>query len=140
MKKTKVTFLILTALIIAACSSTRKNTTSAAASTGTAMAPTSTTSLVLLKPADGIYAPGNDELAAIQTQYKEVTLEQLQQGHRIYTQGACVGCHGTANIYQYGEAQWKTIMDDMAQRAEISETEKNAVYKYVLAIKATQPK
>ncbi len=84
--------------------------------------------------------PGDEELAAIRLRYDEMTMEKLKQGHTIYTQGACVNCHGAVNIYNYGEERWKTIVDDMAKRAMISAAEKDAVYKYVLAIKATQPK
>jgi len=85
-------------------------------------------------------APGNEELTAIQVQYKDVTLEKLNEGHAIYTQGACINCHGAKNIYWFGEAQWKEIIEDMAQRSNISDVQKDAVCKYVLAIKATQPK
>lgn len=87
----------------------------------------------------GIYPPRNEELVAIQKQYADATMETLKAGHVLYTVGACTGCHGPQSIYKYSESQWKTIMDDMALKAQISAAEKDAVYKYVLAIKATQP-
>lgn len=121
MKATKITLIAIAILIIGACGSSKK------------IATTTTT-----KPADGIYAPGSEELTAIQAQYKDVTLEQLQEGHTIYTTGACIKCHGAKNIYKREEAKWKDIIEDMAKKAKISDVQKDAVYKYVLAIKATQ--
>jgi hypothetical protein len=44
------------------------------------------------------------------------------------------------NIYIHNETDWKTIIEDMAQKANISESQKDAVYKYVLSIKSTQSK
>ena len=134
MKATQITLIALIAVCIAACSSSKKATTSTAISS-----PASTSPLVFAKPAEALFVPGSEELTAIQVQYKDATLALLMQGHAIYTQGACMNCHGANNIYQYGEAQWKDIVEDMAHRAMLSDVEKDAVYKYVLAIKATQP-
>lgn len=92
------------------------------------------------RPRNGVYAPGAEELAAIQIQYKDVTLNKLTEGHAIYTRGPCIKCHGVQNIYKRAEREWKDIIELMAVRAKISDEEKDAVYKYVLAIKATQNK
>lgn len=146
MKTTKLTLFAVAAILIAACSSSKKSTTSVAASnnttttTTTNTTTTSNTPIMLTKPANGIYAPGNEELVAIQSKFQDVTLEKLNEGHTIYTQGACINCHGAKNIYKRGEAQWKDIIEDMAHKAKISDEQKDAVYKYVLAIKAVQPK
>lgn len=126
----KISSIAFVAIIIAACSSTKKSTTSTAA----------TTSSTVAKPSNGIFAPGNEELVALQTQYKEVTMETLTEGHTLYTQGACINCHGAKNIYKRDVDSWKGIIEDMAHKAKISDAQKDAVYKYVLAIKATQPK
>ncbi|MES2284058.1 MAG: hypothetical protein V4547_00135 [Bacteroidota bacterium] len=139
MKTTKLILIVIPALIIAACSSSKKVSTSIAPSTP-ASRTTPENNFLFVKPAEGIPAPGNEELIAIQAQYKDVTLEKLKEGHTIYTAGACTNCHGAINIYQYAETQWKGIVEDMAQRAYLSDVQKDAVYKYVLAIKATQPK
>ncbi|MES2140189.1 MAG: hypothetical protein V4511_10830 [Bacteroidota bacterium] len=137
--KTKIILVIISALIIAGCSASKKSSTSTASSTPVSAAPTKN-NLLFVKPAEGIPAPGNEELIALQVQYKDVTLEKLKEGHAIYTEGACIGCHAAVNIYQLEEAQWKGVVDDMAQKAYLSDVQKDAVYKYVLAIKATQPK
>ena len=94
----------------------------------------------MAKSPDGIYPPGNDELTALQMRYSDATLAQLSEGHTLYTQSACIGCHKPKNIYKYDEASWKGIIDNMANLAKITASQKDAVYKYVLAIKAVQPK
>lgn len=150
MKKTIYTASILIAIciiIISSCHSTKKST-STSSSTATTITSTTVASnttapigpIMAPKSSNGIYAPGNEELLAIQVQYKEVTLEKLKQGHAIYTAGACIKCHEAMNIYHFGETRWKDIIDDMAQKANMGDEQKDAVYKYVLAIKATQPK
>ncbi|MDP2385732.1 MAG: cytochrome c [Bacteroidota bacterium] len=139
MKTTQLAFLTITIALITACSSSKKANTTVVSSSSTP-ANTPATPFVVGKPANGIYPPGNEELTAIQVKHKDVTLEKLQEGYKIYTQGACINCHGAENIYAHTEDQWEGIIDDMAQKARISDPEKDAVYKYVLAIKATQAK
>jgi uncharacterized lipoprotein YajG len=119
--------LLITSVIIAACSTVKKTSTTMASPApvpAAAVNPTTDSYLFTTKPADGTQTPGNEELSAIQIQYKDVTLDKLKEGHAIYTTGACVGCHGTINIYQYEVTQWKLIIDDMAQRANISDEQK----------------
>ena len=142
MNKTKVTLIIITAIIITACSSHKKSTTTTTttSTSSTSPSPNTPSTNSFAKRSTGIYAPVNEELTAIQVQYKDVTLDKLKDGYSIYTEGACINCHRAKNIYVHGESQWKTIIDDMALRANISDAQKDAVYKYVLAIKALQPK
>jgi hypothetical protein len=139
MKTAKLTLTAIAAIIIAACGTAKKKSTTASTPAPVTVIP-STDSYLFTKSHDGIYDPGNEELAAIRAQDKDITLEKLKEGYAIYTQGACTNCHGAKNIYEFGEAQWKDIVDDMASRASISDMQKDAVYKYVLAIKATQIK
>ncbi len=139
MKTIKITLIIIFAIIIAACSSQKKSTKTVS-STSTPTNTTSTGPFLITKPTNGVYVPGNEELTAIQLQYKDVTFDKLKDGYFIYSQGACINCHRAQNIYVHAESQWKNIVDDMALRANISDSQKDAVYKYVLAIKATQPK
>lgn len=141
MKPLQLSLLTFSIVTIAACSA-RKGTTSSvpAATTSPGTNTSSGTNFVMLKPNDGIYEPGENELKAIQAQYTDVTLDKLKEGHFIYTKGACINCHETASIYSRDVVQWKDIIDDMARKAQLSDVQKDAVYKYVLAIKATQPK
>lgn len=112
----------LATLVVAACSTSKKTTTTA--STGIAPA-----KIAPAKPANGIYAPGNEELTAFQAKGQTATLEQLTEGYTIYTQGACTKCHNPNNIYKYSDADWKSIIEDMAQKAKISDVQKEAVHK-----------
>ncbi|MES2780821.1 MAG: hypothetical protein V4651_13090 [Bacteroidota bacterium] len=137
MKTTRTIVIAIIAIIIAACGTSKKSTTAVAP---TAPSPAPTTPLVLMKPSNGIYAPGNEELTAIQMQHKEVTMDKLKEGYTLYTEGTCIKCHGAKNIYVYNEVSWKNIIDDMAIRAKMPDEQKDAVYMYVLAILATQPK
>lgn len=148
MKKTTLTLLAVTAIIIAACHSKKSATSTTASNTSTTTtaptttAPTATTAIgpsLPSKSKNGVFAPGNEELIAIQTKYKDVTMQTLTDGHAIYT-GVCTNCHGAKSIYNRAEERWKGIIDDMALEAKLTDVQKDAVYKYVLAIKATQPK
>ena len=146
MKTSTITLAAAAILLAVACTSKKKsaaNAPSAPAPTVTAPvspAGTATNAVAVVKSKDGIYAPGSNELNALSMRYNDITPEHLNEGYKIYTKGACTNCHVAYNIYRYDEALWKRIVDDMAKRAMISDVEKDAVYKYVLAIKATQPK
>lgn len=139
MKGTLTIITIAAIVIISACSSSKKATT-----TPTPAPISNNTSenniLFVKKPMSGIFVPGNEELTAIQTMYSDATLDKLKEGHSIYVGGACTGCHPAKSIYQRETTKWKGIIDDMAQRSKLTDAQKDAVYKYVLAIKATQPK
>ena len=135
----KKTLIILTILSSAACTSTKKSSSAASTSAVVNTGVTPEASVTVTKSKDGIYAPGEEELTAIQVTYKDVSLAQLQEGYALYTKGACINCHDAKNIYRYNETSWKGIIDDMAAKAKITDPEKDAVYKYVLAIKAKQP-
>jgi hypothetical protein len=120
-------------LLITACV-TRKNNT-----TQTTSPPNPPYSLLYVTPRTGIYPPGRDELMAIQKQDSSITLQQLNAGYNIYSEGACIKCHAAQNIYKYDETKWANIIDNMAPMAQLSQTEKTAVYNYVLSVKAVQP-
>jgi hypothetical protein len=142
MKTIKLSLVVFAAIIIAACGSSKKSTKSTVSTTPAPVTPSTgyiTDDYIFTKPSTGIYVPGNDELTAIQPKYPDATLEKLKEGYVIYAEGACIKCHGAKSIYKRDEIQWKHIVDDMAIKARISDAQKDAVYKYVLAIKATQP-
>lgn len=138
----------LAALLIAACHSSKKTTSSVASTPpATTTAPTATVAtapvasgpMLPSKSKSGVFAPGEEELNAIQLTFKEVTMQTLTDGYAIYT-GACTNCHGAKSIYSRPTERWQGIMDEMAPEAKLTPVQKDAVYKYVLSIKATQPK
>lgn len=111
----KITSIAITALILAACGSSKKTSTSA----------------------ENII-PGDSQLTAIKARYPDATSEQLKQGYSIYT-GACTNCHGQKNIFKRSEASWLHEIDDMSPKAKLTAAEKDALTKYILAMKATAP-
>lgn len=143
--KHQFTLISLAVLIIAACSTSKKSTTSTSTVTTTpvvAATPTVVEASAIPKATrtdDGIYEPGSEELAAIQVKYKDVTYEKLKLGYTLYAKSACISCHGAVPVYNYREDKWAFIIEDMAYRAKLGPEQKDAVLKYVLAIKATQP-
>jgi cytochrome c1 len=153
MKHLKTSSIALAALLIAACSSSKKATTSTVSTTSATTTVTTTTTAgtttaatagPALSPAaiaksKGIFDPGNEELTAIQATYKDASMETLHTGYTIYT-GECTNCHGAKSIYKRTVEEWPGIIDDMAQKSNLTAIQKDAVYKFVLAIKATQPK
>lgn len=142
MKLNSIFSIALATAISAACSTTKKSTTSAVSTPVAAPATTNTTPAVpelLVRSSTGVYAPGTEELNAIQRKYLNVSIETLNQGYGLYT-GVCTGCHKAFPVYNTGEESWPHIIDDMAVRARLTPLEKDAVLKYVLSIKATQPK
>ena len=110
----KITIIALSAVIMTACGSSKKSST----------------------PAPSII-PGDAQLTAIKAKYPDATAEQLKQGHSIYI-GACTNCHGQKNIFKRSEASWLHEIDDMSPKAKLTAVEKDALTKYILAMKATQ--
>lgn len=138
---------VTAALIIAACGSSQKHTTAMAKDPAVPVAPPPVSTNTIpteppppaVKPSSGIVPPTNAELAAIQGRYPDVTMQTLIDGHKLYT-GVCTNCHPAKSIYSRPEEMWPGLIDDMAMRSKLTNAQKDAVYKYVLAIKATQPK
>ena len=135
MKTIYLSLIGFSILIISACSSSKKSTVAATS----VAAPVTPPAMLERPPATGIFAPGNEELTAIQAKYKDATMQNLTEGHAIYT-GVCINCHAAKSIYSRSEGNWPAIIDNMAFKAKITDAQKDAVLKYVLAIKATQPK
>lgn len=140
MKPTYFVLLLIIEIIIAAACGTSKKVVTAPAIPQQVVATPVNPPLIMVKPANGIYTPGEEELSAMHMKDSTVTLEQLKEGYIIYAQGACIKCHEAQNIYRYNEIQWKNIVDDMALKAMMPTSQKDLVYKYVLSIKATQLK
>src|ERR1043165_10168753 len=142
MRTTRIILFILAASIAAACHPAKKaqgsDVSQAPVPSPVPSAPS--TGFPFALPAEGMQEPGPSELAAIQLRYSDATMDGLKKGHFIYTQGACIGCHGAGSIYRFTEPEWKTILDDMALKANISDEDKEAVNRYILSVKGVQPK
>ena len=135
MKLITTTAVLVIALSVAACHTLKKSgadTVAVPAAPATPVVPVATP-----KPKDGVFAPGSEELAAIRARYADVSMATLREGYTLYT-GVCTNCHMAKSIYARPEDKWKGIIDDMAVEARITPAQKDAVYKYVLAVKGTQ--
>ena len=135
----KISSLATAVLIIAACHSTKKTETTAVATpapaaTETPAAPVSEA----VKSKNGVFAPGEEQVTGVQMKHPGATLANLTEGYKLYT-GTCTNCHGVKSIYRISEERWPKVIDDMSREAKLSATEKDALTKYVFAIKSTQP-
>ena len=147
MKTTQLILIAGIAMAIIACKSSKNTTSTDAATPAPASTPSTTATstepvspFFMNKAANGIYAPGSDELTAIQVQYPDMTLDKLNKGYSLYSESACIQCHQAKNIYRIPDEHWKDICANMSEKSKISEEQKDAVYKYVLAVKASKAK
>jgi hypothetical protein len=85
---------------------------------------------------EDLYTPGEAQLKAIQSVYPDVTAQTLKEGHEIYI-GACTNCHGKKNMYKRTAAEWENDVNRMAPKAKITDTQKNALWKYVVSMRMT---
>jgi len=92
-----------------------------------------------VRPTNGVYEPGAAEVAAIQAQFAGTTQEELLEGYKLYT-GTCTNCHQPKNIYNRAENRWPGIISEMSTRSHLSAKQSDAILKYVLSVKASQPK
>ena len=134
----KISSLATAALIIAACHSTKKTETTASTTPATPSAPAAPVSEAV-KSKNGVFAPGEEQVTAVQMKHPGATLSVLTEGYSIYTGQACIACHNPKSIYRISEEKWPHIIDDMGGKAKLSATQKDALTKYIFAIKATQP-
>lgn len=149
LKTISLSLSVIAVLSIAACKTSKKSTnTTATNNSSPTSTPTASTTgitgpvgpLIPARSKDGINPPGDEDLAAVQKQHPFETMVKLNEGYELYAKTACIGCHNAKNIYRRDVSEWKGIIDDMSVRANLTAAQKDAVYKYVLAMKATQPK
>lgn len=82
--------------------------------------------------------PGEAELKAIQTRYADVTMQTLNDGYAVFS-GPCTKCHRLKKVSKRTEEEWQKSVNLMAKKAKISEIQKDALWKYILAIRAARP-
>ncbi|MEI6020987.1 MAG: hypothetical protein WCR21_07645 [Bacteroidota bacterium] len=85
------------------------------------------------------YEPTEAHVVAMQSKYPQldsISLTKLESGHRIYNSGACIKCHAAKDVLAFDELKWAIIIGDMSMRAHLADIEKDALVKYILAIKA----
>jgi len=133
MKRHSLLLIAAAGLLAQACGTTKKAAIANVPATPPPVAATSP------KPVNGVFDPGAAELQALRATGKSATMKMLHEGYTLYT-GTCTKCHGAKSIYNRPVEAWPAIIDNMATRSKLSASEKEAVLKYVLAIKSTQGK
>lgn len=81
--------------------------------------------------------PSEKQLAAAKTRFPDVTLDELKKGQNIFN-GSCTRCHAAKDVTPYQEKELAGILDNMAEKAALSKTEKDAVWKYALAVRLSK--
>jgi len=79
--------------------------------------------------------PNESLIRASKDRFPDITADKLNQGRSIYYGGACVNCHAAKNISNWDEEQWSKILDNMAKQANLTQPEKDAVWKFIIAVK-----
>ena len=69
-------------------------------------------------------------------QIDSISLKTLEMGHQLYNYGVCIKCHIAKDLFAFDDLKWARIIPDMSMRAHISEKEKDALVKYIMAIKS----
>lgn len=134
----KISSFVTSVLIIAACHSTKKTESTASTTPAASTAPAAPVSEAV-KSKNGVFAPGEEQVTAIQIKHPGTTLVGLNEGYAVYTGASCIECHKPKGIYRISEDKWPHIIENMGKKAKLSAAQKDALTKYVFAIKATQP-
>lgn len=85
------------------------------------------------------HEPSEAQLTAVKTKIPDASMADLKKGHDIYY-GACTNCHGAKNVSGFTEEHLKNTIDQMAPKARLSDAEKDAVWKYALAVNLASKK
>ncbi|MEO6301563.1 MAG: hypothetical protein ABIP51_00195 [Bacteroidia bacterium] len=83
--------------------------------------------------------PTESQLTVLKTKEPNATMEDLTKGHTIFY-GACTNCHGAKDVAGYEQDKLQKVIDRMASKADLSSVEKDAVWKYALAINLSAKK
>jgi hypothetical protein len=81
--------------------------------------------------------PTDKQFAAAKTRFPDVTMDQLKKGQNVYNT-ACTKCHGAKDVTPYDEQKLSAIMDNMAEKAQLTADEKNAVWRYAIAVRSAK--
>jgi cytochrome c2 len=83
--------------------------------------------------------PSEAQLTALKAKEPNATMADLQKGHSIFY-GACTNCHGAKNVSGYSESELKNVINQMSAKAKLSDSDKDAVWKYALAVNLSSKK
>jgi mono/diheme cytochrome c family protein len=66
---------------------------------------------------------------------QHVDLATLRQGRALFA-SRCIECHTLPSVASHTAAEWPRLIDEMAGRASLNPSERNAVLAYILAVRA----
>jgi len=66
---------------------------------------------------------------------QHVDLAALRDGRRLFV-SRCIECHTLPAVTSHTASEWPRLIDEMAGRANLKPTERNAVLAYILAARA----
>jgi len=83
------------------------------------------------------YMPAAAQMESALKRWPGTTAENLLAGHSIYT-NKCNQCHGNFDVAQFSEKKWLHEIDDMSPKANLTDTEKLNLTKYLLSLRDTK--
>ena len=89
--------------------------------------------LLLAGCAGALPRPGDPDVAWAQHRWPDTDRNTLERGRLLYVR-KCSGCHSLFPPARFSPAYWAEWLDDMADEAELDETERDLVARYVLTM------
>ncbi len=77
----------------------------------------------------------SSKLSAVQTKYPDATLAELEKGKSV-SKTACVSCHKEKDYTLKTDEKMFKEIDVMSKKAKISDSDKQALIRYVTALRA----
>ncbi|HJT46190.1 MAG TPA: hypothetical protein VJ721_07960 [Chthoniobacterales bacterium] len=83
------------------------------------------------------YVPAVNPQMATSHKRRGPELSNLERGRTLFAH-RCIECHVLPAIWKYSNEDWPKVVDDMAHRASLKPTERDAVVAYILAARASE--
>jgi cytochrome c2 len=83
--------------------------------------------------------PTDAQLTALKTKMPAATMDDLKKGRSVFY-GACTNCHGVKDVTGYTEGDLQKVIAGMSEKASLSDADKDAVWKYALALNLSAKK
>jgi hypothetical protein len=65
----------------------------------------------------------------------DVDLAKLREGRTLFV-SRCIECHALPSVAQHTAGQWPRLIDEMADRANLNTSERNALVAYIVAARS----
>jgi hypothetical protein len=78
--------------------------------------------------------PVTPAMANVSSQ-QHVDLATLRDGRSLFV-SRCIECHALPSISRHGAAEWPRLIDEMAGRANLKRSERDALLAYIVAVRS----